>query len=125
MTDTIIWYGELTTSRSLLRRGLAHLSPGIAWTLVFLAIPMLALIPVGFASRGSYGQIVWEFTWNNFYRLLGYGTYHALRYFEQRKSIASRRSRSACGTPPAGCARHCAERVTSAPSWCIYSSEVR
>ena len=75
MTDTVIWYGELTTSRSLLRRGLAHLSPGIAWTLVFLAIPMLALIPVGFASRGSYGQIVWEFTGNNFYRLLGYGTF--------------------------------------------------
>lgn len=75
MTDKVIWFGELTTSRNLLRRGLAHLSPGIAWTLVFLAIPMLALIPVGFASRGSYGQIVWEFTWNNFYRLLGYGTF--------------------------------------------------
>lgn len=75
MTNPIVWYGELTSSRRLFRRGLSYLSPGIVWTLIFLAIPMLALIPVSFATRGSYGQIVWDFTWTNFERLLGYGLF--------------------------------------------------
>ncbi len=75
MTKHIVWFGELTTPRGLLRRGLGFLSPGFVWTLVFLAIPMLALIPVGFVSRGNYGQIEWQFTWNNFHRMLGFGEF--------------------------------------------------
>ncbi len=76
MTDkTRVWYGELTTRRSLRRRGLFHISPGLFWILLFLTIPALALIGLSFATRGSYGEIRWIFTLENFERLAGYGLF--------------------------------------------------
>lgn len=76
MTDnTRIWFGELTTRRSLRKRGLFYISPGLFWILIFLTIPALALIVLSFATRGSYGEIQWIFTWENFSRLAGYGLF--------------------------------------------------
>jgi len=46
------------------------------WLIALLIIPMTALVVVSFASRGTYGEIVWQFSVNNFRRLAGYG------YFE-------------------------------------------
>ena len=65
MHNIIIWYGELTSVRSLLKRGLLFLSPGIAWLLVFLVLPGLVLVAVSFASRGSYGELIWSFSFEN------------------------------------------------------------
>ncbi|MBF0529090.1 MAG: ABC transporter permease [Deltaproteobacteria bacterium] len=69
----LVWYGELTTRRSLTRRGLLFLAPGLIWLLVFLILPGLTLIVVSLATRGAYGEIIWEFTGDNYQRLLGFG----------------------------------------------------
>lgn len=75
MHKIIIWYGELTSVRSLLKRGLLFLSPGIAWLLVFLVLPGLVLVAVSFASRGSYGELIWSFSFENYSRLAGFGMF--------------------------------------------------
>ena len=72
MSKLLIWYGELTTGRSLIRRGFLFLSPGMLWLVVFLVLPGLVLIVVSFASRGAYGELVWEFTIENYRRLSGF-----------------------------------------------------
>lgn len=75
MHKTIIWYGELTSQRSLLKRGLLFLSPGMAWLMLFLIIPGLALVAVSFASRGAYGELIWQFSFENYKRLAGFGMF--------------------------------------------------
>lgn len=75
MSKLLIWYGELTTSRSLLKRGLMFLSPGMLWLFTFLILPGLVLIVVSFAVRGAYGELVWEFSLENYKRLLGFGIF--------------------------------------------------
>jgi spermidine/putrescine transport system permease protein len=75
MHNIIIWYGELTSVRSLLKRGLLFLSPGIVWLLVFLVLPGLVLVAVSFASRGSYGELIWSFSFENYSRLAGFGMF--------------------------------------------------
>jgi len=73
--NLLIWYGELTTLRRILRRGFGFLFPGMIWLTVFLVLPGLLLIAVSFAARGTYGQIVWEFTLENYQRLIGFGIF--------------------------------------------------
>ncbi len=75
MNKLLVWYGELTTSRNLSKRGLLFLSPGMLWLLTFLVLPGLVLIVVSFASRGAYGELVWEFSLENYKRLLGFGIF--------------------------------------------------
>ncbi len=75
MDKIIVWYGELTSVKSLLKRGLLFLSPGMIWLLLFLVLPGLVLIIVSFASRGAYGQLVWEFSLENYKRLAGFGLF--------------------------------------------------
>jgi len=75
MSKLMIWYGELTTSRSLLKRGLLFLSPGMLWLMTFLVLPGLVLVVVSFAGRGTYGELVWEFSLANYKRLLGFGIF--------------------------------------------------
>jgi spermidine/putrescine transport system permease protein len=58
-----------------MRRGLCFVSPGILWLLFFLLVPGLVLVLVSFASRGTYGQLVWEFGLNNYRRLAGFGVF--------------------------------------------------
>lgn len=56
-------------------RGLMMVAGGVLWLLVFLALPTLVLIAVAFTERGPYGQIQWSFTFDNFWRLLGWGSF--------------------------------------------------
>lgn len=69
----IVWYGELTTRESLGRRGIGFLGSGMLWLAVFLVLPGLALVAVSFAVRGSYGEIEWVFSLENYRRLVGFG----------------------------------------------------
>jgi spermidine/putrescine transport system permease protein len=71
----LVWYGELTTQRNLTRRGLGYLGVGILWLLVFLVLPGLVLILVSFITRGGYGQLVWDFTFENYKRFLGFSVF--------------------------------------------------
>ena len=71
----LVWYGELTTQRNLARRGLGYLGPGILWLLLFLVLPGLVLILVSFITRGGYGQLVWDFTFENYKRFLGFSVF--------------------------------------------------
>ncbi|MEA3232864.1 MAG: ABC transporter permease [Thermodesulfobacteriota bacterium] len=75
MSKLLVWYGELTTSRSLSKRGLMFLSPGMLWLLIFLVLPGLVLIVASFAGRGAYGELVWEFSLENYKRLSGFGIF--------------------------------------------------
>jgi spermidine/putrescine transport system permease protein len=73
MNNLLIWYGELTTRGSLLKRGLGFIASGMSWLIVFLVVPGLALVAVSFAMRGGYGQIEWTFDIENYKRLIGFG----------------------------------------------------
>lgn len=73
MPRVLVWYGELTTASSLARRGLFLLLPGLLWLLAFLLLPSLLLIPLSFAQRGVFGEVVWNFGLENYRRLLGFG----------------------------------------------------
>lgn len=71
----LVWYGELTTRARLVRRGLFFAAPGMLWILLFLALPSLLLIVVSFTTRGTYGEIEWTFSVENFRRLMGFGLF--------------------------------------------------
>ncbi len=45
------------------------------WILLFLVLPGLVLVVVSFATRGSYGQLEWSFTIENYKRLLGFSVF--------------------------------------------------
>ncbi|MGK5092772.1 ABC transporter permease [Deltaproteobacteria bacterium TL4] len=75
MNRLIIWYGELTSVRKLIKRGFFFISPGLLWLFIFLLLPGVVLVIVSFAGRGAYGQLVWEFSLENFSRLAGYGLF--------------------------------------------------
>jgi spermidine/putrescine transport system permease protein len=49
--------------------------PGLLWLILFLALPSLLLLALAFATRGSYGEILWEPTLRNFKRLAGFGVF--------------------------------------------------
>ncbi len=71
----MIWYGELTTQQQLWKRGFFFLSSGMFWLMVFLVLPGLVLVVVSFATRGAYGQLEWEFTIENYKRLMGFSLF--------------------------------------------------
>ena len=75
MHRLLVWYGELTTRRSLLRRGALFLIPGMLWLVVFIVLPGLVLTAVSLATRGSYGQLEWQFTLENYKRLAGFSLF--------------------------------------------------
>jgi spermidine/putrescine transport system permease protein len=75
MNRVLIWYGELTTQRRLTKQGLQFLGIGMLWILLFLVLPGLVLVVVSFATRGSYGQLEWTFTIENYKRLLGFSVF--------------------------------------------------
>ena len=45
-------------------------APGLLWMALFFLVPLLLVFAISFASRGTYGGIVWEFTWANYFDLL-------------------------------------------------------
>lgn len=71
--DTIVYHGELDTRRKILGRGAGFLVPGFAWVTIFLALPLIYLAVMSFASRGTYGQVVWKFSFDNVKRFAGFG----------------------------------------------------
>ncbi|MGD8258122.1 MAG: ABC transporter permease [Desulfobacterales bacterium] len=75
MNKLLIWYGELTTQQNLIKRGLVFLGGGMLWLMVFLVLPGLVLIVVSFATRGAYGQLEWDFTIENYKRLMGFSLF--------------------------------------------------
>ncbi|MBU1194506.1 MAG: ABC transporter permease [Proteobacteria bacterium] len=75
MNKLMIWYGELLTQKNLIKRGALFLTPGMLWLMIFLILPGLILVLVSFAGRGSYGELVWEFSLENYSRLMGFGVF--------------------------------------------------
>jgi spermidine/putrescine transport system permease protein len=75
MNKLLVWYGELTTQQNLAKRGLGFLGAGILWLLLFLVLPGMVLIIVSFISRGGYGQLLWDFTFENYKRLMGFSLF--------------------------------------------------
>ncbi len=49
--------------------------PGVIWISTFLVIPFLAIAVISVMSRGEYGEIQLPFTFGNYLRFLGYGTF--------------------------------------------------
>jgi spermidine/putrescine transport system permease protein len=41
------------------RRGLALVSPALAWMVIFLIVPLVLVVALSFASRGAYGPVDW------------------------------------------------------------------
>ncbi len=72
---TQVRFGEPLTVRQEWIRSALTSGPGIAWVLVFLLVPLLGIVAISFANRGSYGEVVWEFTLDNFKRFLGFGVF--------------------------------------------------
>lgn len=50
------------------RNGKYLLLPSMIWLTVFFVIPMLIVVAVSFASRTAYGQIVFDWTFQNYTR---------------------------------------------------------
>ena len=72
-SQVLISYGEVTTRRSLLLRGAFYVFFALAWLMLFLTLPSVVLVALGFATRGEYGDYVWTFTLGNFKKLMGFG----------------------------------------------------
>lgn len=70
-----IRFGESVTPSQETLRAAATAGPGIAWVTFFLFLPLLAIVAIAFIRRGSYGELVWEFTLDNFKRFLGFGLF--------------------------------------------------
>lgn len=52
------------------RNGKYLLLPSMIWLTVFFVIPLLIVVAVSFASRTAYGQIVFDWTFQNYARFL-------------------------------------------------------
>ncbi len=46
------------------------LAPGLLWTALFCLLPILVVLAVSFATRGTYGGVLWEFSLENYRDLL-------------------------------------------------------
>jgi spermidine/putrescine transport system permease protein len=49
--------------------------PAILWTLFFLLIPLLSVVFVSFMSRGTYGELEFPLTIDNYKRFIGFGSF--------------------------------------------------
>ncbi len=70
-----VQFGESLTHGQELRRAAVTSGPGIFWVAVFLLVPLLGIVASSFASRGTYGDVQWKFTLENFKRFLGFGAF--------------------------------------------------
>ncbi|HEX7765960.1 MAG TPA: ABC transporter permease [Nitrospira sp.] len=50
--------------------GCGLLVPGLLWTTLFCLLPILVVLAVSFATRGTYGGVLWEFSLDNYRDLL-------------------------------------------------------
>ena len=67
----MVWYGGLRRRRRLAMIGGAMLAVPALWLLALLVVPMLSLGAMSFARRSPYGEVIWQFTTDNFLRMLG------------------------------------------------------
>ena len=51
-----------------MKKGKLLVLPGMLWLAVFFALPMLIVVAVSFATRNSYGQVIFNFTLSNYQR---------------------------------------------------------
>ena len=68
-----IRFGELLTRTGQWLRSAGTSGPGIAWVSLFLLLPLLGIALISFMTRGSYGELQWPLTFENYKRLLGFG----------------------------------------------------
>jgi spermidine/putrescine transport system permease protein len=54
----------------LLKKGRSLALPALFWLVLFFLVPMLFIVALSFLQRGTYGQVVYQFTLNNFVRLI-------------------------------------------------------
>ena len=66
-------FGERLTVGGEVLRSLFTSGPAIAWTVVFLLLPLLAIAFLSFMSRGTYGEWQFPLSLGNYKRLLGFG----------------------------------------------------
>ena len=71
----VTWYGGIHRRRDLYARGSLLMGPGLAWLLIFLALPATGLVVLSLAQRGDFGDINWVFSLDNYKRLAGYGLF--------------------------------------------------
>jgi spermidine/putrescine transport system permease protein len=67
--------GKPTTRLKQWVTGLALAGTGVLWLLCFLVGPLAAIAVLAFAQRGDYGELIWQFTTENFWRMLGYTSF--------------------------------------------------
>lgn len=72
MSKLVLHHGELVSERRLWLRAWMLIAGALVWLLVFLLIPSLLLLALGFARRDPDGGIVWSFTIENYRRMLGF-----------------------------------------------------
>lgn len=70
-----IRWGEHLTLRAEWARSALTSGPGILWVTFFLLVPLVFILAVSFAVRGTYGEIQWHFTLDNFRRFLGFSAF--------------------------------------------------
>ncbi len=68
-------FGESLNRTREFRLAAVTAGPGIAWVTFFLFLPLLGIVAISFIGRGSYGELVWEFTFDNFKRFAGFGVF--------------------------------------------------
>ena len=70
-----VQFGEQLTPRGERLRSALTCGPGIAWVTLFLLLPLLGIVAISFMSRGTYGEVQWKFTLENFKRFVGFGAF--------------------------------------------------
>jgi spermidine/putrescine transport system permease protein len=63
---------EMASRQAARRRGLAALGlslPGALWLMLFFVLPFVVIVVYSFLTRGATGNVVWEFTLQNYARL--------------------------------------------------------
>lgn len=55
-----------TAMRSSRRTAYWLLAPGVLWTVLFLIIPLAVVVTISFATRGTYGGVIWQFSFENY-----------------------------------------------------------
>lgn len=51
-------------------QGLILISPTLFWLIVFLLIPLALIVVISFGARGTYGNVIYTFSLDNYTRLL-------------------------------------------------------
>lgn len=54
----------------MLKKGRSLAVPALLWLALFFLVPMLLMIALSFMQRGLYGQVVHQFTLNNYVRVI-------------------------------------------------------